>query len=283
MLRSSLLVSAALSLAAVTVPAAAHAQTTGTTTQTTDSSSTAKKPEGGASAPASSGASDSTQSTMPTPKPGAQNPASDATAEKKEEAEKKRAVYMNFDLGFTRPDLGGFSDNLGFDKTAANGATYAIGAGLRLGDLRFGAKWRAFDTTEFNLWAFMAEVGYSFPSRPFAPGIVAHLGYVKDEGLERRLFRNSLPPGALDAPDVDLRGAIVGAELQAMYWVSAFLRAGAYLGFDVLMLSRPRAGQPPALYPVPDETLAKPLYSESGSGVGYALSIGARGAFDIAF
>ena len=213
----------------------------------------------------------------------------DATAPEepapKEEKESPRAIYVSADIGFTRPDIGGISNSLSFDRTAANGVTGSLGAGLRLKDLKIGARWRVFDTTEFDFWAFMLEAGYSLPMRPVSPGIVAHVGYMYDQKLNRSLFRSSLPgerQTVLD-PDVDVHGAIVGAELQAMYWLSRYVRAGAFLGFDFLFLTRPEAGLPGSTFPIPDDIRAKPLYTESGSSVGYLFNVGIRGAFDVGF
>lgn len=209
-----------------------------------------------------------------------------AEPEEKRDPEKEdaHAITMSFDLGFTRPDLGGFSNGLDFDKTAANGLTYSLAAGLRMRNMRFGARWRVFDTTEFDLWSVMLEAGYTLPLRPVSPGFVAHLGYVWDQKLQRPVYAGSIPPRTtvLD-PDVDLRGMIVGGEVQAMYWLTKFLRAGAYLGFDLLFLGRPTAGLPGTTFPLTDEYRSKPLYNEAGSGLGYALSIGVRGAFDVGF
>lgn len=203
----------------------------------------------------------------------------------KEEKEASRAIYVSADIGFTRPDIGGISNSLSFDRTAANGVTGSVGAGLRLKDIKLGARWRVFDTTEFDFWAFMLEAGYSLPMRPVSPGIVAHVGYMYDQKLNRSLFRSSIPGDrqtVLD-PDVDVHGAIVGAELQAMYWVSRYVRAGGFLGFDFLFLNRPEAGLPGSTFPIPDDIRQKPLYTESGSSVGFLFNVGIRGAFDVGF
>lgn len=210
-------------------------------------------------------------------------------AEKKDagEAEKEspRAIYFSFDGGFARPDLGGFSNNLAFDKTAANGVTWSVGTGVRLKDVKLGARWRAFDTTEFDFWSVMFEAGYALPLRPVSPGITAHVGYIWDQKLQRPLFASSLPGSrqtVLD-PSFDVTGVIVGAELQAMYWLNKYIRAGGFLGFDMLFLNRSQAGLPGTTSPVSEEIRVKPLYTDSGSGVGYVFSVGLRAAFDIGF
>lgn len=281
---ASTLLSLAVATATMTAAPAARAQAQADGTASTAAPATPASPDAAKTGTPAPKAEDPTKSSTPTLTPGGAAIPQDADpTKKKEKADRKRAVYVSFDLGFTRPDLGGFSNSLDFDKTAANGLTYSLGAGLRFGDLRFGARWRVYDTTEFNLWGFMGEVGYTMPTRPFSPGLIAHVGYVRDQNLERALYRNSLPPRTVLEPDVDLRGVVVGAEAQAMYWASEFLRAGAYLGFDVLLLSRPQAGLPGSLFPIQDEISQRPLYTQTGSGVGYVINIGVRGAFDIGF
>jgi hypothetical protein len=206
---------------------------------------------------------------------------------KAEEPEKEsaRAIYFSFDGGFARPDLGGFSNSLSFDKTSANGVTWSVGTGVRLKDIKLGARWRAFDTTEFDLWSVMLEAGYALPLRPVSPGISAHVGYIWDQKLQRPLFASSLPGSrqtVLD-PSIDVTGVMVGAEVQAMYWLNKYIRAGGFVGFDMLFLNRSQASLPGTTSPVPEEIRVKPLYTDSGSGVGYVFSIGLRGAFDIGF
>lgn len=212
-------------------------------------------------------------------------PTPEAKKEDEEEKEAARAIYLSVDAGFTRPDLGGFSNNLALDKTAANGVTWSVGSGLRLHDLKLGARWRVFDTTEFDLWSVMVEAGYALPIRPVSPGLTVHLGYIWDQSLNRPLFQSSLPGNrqtVLD-PRFDVSGAIVGVEAQAMYWLNKYIRAGAFLGFDMLFLSRSQASLPGTTSPVSDEIRAKPLYTDTGSGVGYVFNVGLRGAFDVGF
>ena len=71
-----------------------------------------------------------------------------------EAKEDKRAVYISVDLGFTRADVGGLSDNTGFDKKAANGLLAGLGLGYRHQDFRFGA---------VNAILGGAAVGYCLP------------------------------------------------------------------------------------------------------------------------
>lgn len=202
-----------------------------------------------------------------------------------EEKEATRAIYVSGDLGFTRVDLGALSNSLAFDKTAANGVAWSFAAGLRLKDFKVGARWRVWDTTEFDLWSFMLEGGYSMPLRPVSPGIMAHVGYVWDQSLQRPLYASSIPGNrqtVLD-PNVDVHGLVAGVEGQAMYWVSKYVRVGAFVGFDLLFLSRPAAGLPGSVFPLTSDITSKPLYTEDGSGIGYTFNVGLRGAFDVGF
>lgn len=194
-----------------------------------------------------------------------------------------RAVYLSADIGFQRVDVGAFSDNTGFDKTGANGFLGGFGIGFRYEQFRIGGRFRSTSTTEYSLWSLMGEVGYGLPFRPIAPSIFLHAGYVFDVGVERAVVASSLPRGNVLTPDVDLNGVVVGGELVASYWFSQFLRLGPFIGFDVTVLSRSQANLPQSLFPLEDVTRAKPLFSESGGGLGYVMSIGLRGTGDISF
>jgi hypothetical protein len=198
--------------------------------------------------------------------------------------ESAKAVYFSGDIGFTRSDLGGLSDKTGFDRTVANGLLYGLSAGLRLKDLRLGARWRVYDTTEFALWTFALSAGYGLPIRPISPVFSAHVGYVFDQDLQASLFRKSLPDGTILPPDVDVKGLLAGVDVNASYWVTRFVRLGVFIGADLMFLNRSRADVPRTLFGNPPaETSALPLYADSGSSIGLNFNAGLRGAFDIAF
>ena len=203
--------------------------------------------------------------------------------EEGEEKESKRAVFFSGDLAFARVDLGGISDNTSFDKPAANGLLYGLAAGLRLRDLRIGARWRVHSTTEFDMWSIGGSLGYGLPLRPLSPVFTVIAAYVWDQKIERGVFSSSLPNGTVLAPDVDLNGFLLGLDLNASYWLSNFARIGAFIGTDFMFLSRQQAQLPGSIFPIPDEFKNKPLYTESGSSIAYTLNIGLRGAFDIGF
>lgn len=207
----------------------------------------------------------------------------DGSGELDTSVESNKAVYISGDLGFTRSDLGGLSNSLGFDRTVANGLLYGFGAGLRLKDIRLGARWRVYDTTEFQLWSFALSAGYGLPLRPVSPVFSAHVGYVFDQHVEETLFRRSLPPGTVVPPDIDLKGLLVGLDVNASYWVTRFLRLGLFIGADALFLNRAKASLPTSIFGVPPELAANPLYKDSGSSIGLNVNAGIRGAFDIAF
>lgn len=201
----------------------------------------------------------------------------------KPEEEAKRAVFVSGDIAFARVDLGGISDNLSFDKPAANGLLYGLAAGLRFRDLRFGARWRVHSTTEFDMWSVGGSIGYGLPMRPLSPVFTAIVGYVWDQKIERGAFSSSLPNGTVLPPDVDANGLLVGLDINASYWLSSFLRMGAFIGTDFMFLSRPRAALPSSIFPISEEFKNKPLYAESGSSIAYTINIGLRGAFDVGF
>jgi hypothetical protein len=197
--------------------------------------------------------------------------------------EDKRAIYISVDLGFTRPDIGGLSDNTGLDNTAANGFMAGLGIGYRHRDLRIGARFRDASTTEFSLWSLMGEIGYGLPFRPVSPVLFAHAGYVFDSGVERGAFASSLPRGNVLTPNVDLDGLVVGGEIVASLWLTKFLRVGPFLGIDFTWLHRSKVALPQSIVPIGEETRNNALFGDSGSGVGYIFTIGVRGTGDIAF
>lgn len=198
---------------------------------------------------------------------------------------KPHAVTLNLELGLTRSDLGAFSDSLGFDKTGANGLQYGVGAGVRLGDIRLGARFRSYSTTEFTLWSVMAEVGYGIKLEPIEPIISLHLGYAWNQEIERAVISGSLPPGNLIEPEVDLHSFLAGVEVNGLYSINQTVKVGPYLGFDLLVIKRDQANLPQSVFP--GQSIAayevKPLYTDSGSGLGYNLSLGIRGVLDIGF
>lgn len=218
--------------------------------------------------------------------PDAAAPAAEETKEEKEpEKEDKQAVYLSLDLGFTRPDVGGFSDTTGFDRTSANGFLAGLGIGYRREAFRVGARFRDLSTTEFSLWSIMAEIGYGLKARPLSPTFYLHVGYAFDNGIERGAFATKLPPGNINVlpPDVDLKGVIFGGEVVASYWVTKFLRVGPFLGFDFTALSRPQPPLPQSLFPIPEEIRNNALFGDSGAGFGYVLSVGIRVTGDVGF
>jgi len=198
-----------------------------------------------------------------------------------DKAEAHKAIFVSGDVAFTRSDLGALSDNTGFDRTSANGFLYGLSAGLRLGNIRMGARWRVYDTTEFTLWTVALTAGYALPLRPLTPIFSAHVGYVFDQKIQGNLFKTSLPEGNVLPPDVDVKGLLVGVDANASYWITKFLRIGAFIGADLMFLHRSQAPFPQSLFGPTPEIAGKPLYTDSGGGLGLNVNIGIRGAFDI--
>lgn len=254
--------------------------------ETAPASTTTTAPSADASTAAPSTAPSSANATATT---SAAAPASEPTkpAEPHEEEEKereaKRAIYMVFDGAFARVDLGGLSDSLDFTKTGANGGAYGLATGLRLKDFRVGARWRVYDTTEYDIWTIGAQASWGMPTRPLSPVITANVGYVWDQKIEGGAISGALPRGTVMPPDVDVKGLVVGLDVNASYWVTRFLRVGPFVGADVFFLNRQQAKVPASIFTPTAEERAHPLFTGSGSGVSYALSIGLRGAFDIGF
>lgn len=270
----------------------AHAQTTapapsatgtteGTDSQKATSDPSQKKPE------ADTGTSAETNATTAKATAETTAPAKEETAPKAgEEPEKKEthhAVYVSGDFGFTRADMAAFSDSTGFDKSGANGFVYGFGLGYRQDHLRIGARFHVNDTTEFDLWSVMAEVGYGLGLRPISPVFSLHAGYIWDTRIDRPVIAKSLPNGNTLTPAVDVRGLRVGAEVVGNVWVSETIRVGPFVGFDLLFLHRDQLGLPQSIYPIDDTTRNNALFSGSGSGTGYIFNAGIRGTFDIGF
>jgi hypothetical protein len=197
--------------------------------------------------------------------------------------EQRRAVYISVDLGFTRADIGGLSDNTHFDKPGANGLLAGIGIGYRHGPLRIGGRFRDASTTQYNLWSLMGEIGYGLPLHPITPVVFVHAGYMFDNGIQRSEVASSLPAGNVLTPNLGLDGAVVGAEVLGNIHQSEFLRIGPFIGYDLTWLHRKQVNLPQSIVPLTDDTRNNPLYTDSGSGVGYVFSLGIRGTGDIAF
>lgn len=210
-----------------------------------------------------------------------QEPVAEGTEHHDEDKEPTQAVYLSGDIAFARADVGAFSDTTGFDKTGANGVAYGFGAGYRNRNLRLGARFRVNDTTELSLWSIMAEVGYGLKLRPIEPVFVLHAGYMFDTKVERAVFSSSLPQGNVLTPDIDLKGAVIGVEAVANYWVAKALRIGPYVGFDLTILKRSQADLPQSIFAIPDDVRNNPLFTEAGHGVGYVFNVGIRGTADI--
>lgn len=218
-----------------------------------------------------------------TPPAATQKPEEKAPEPEKEDKEDVNAIYISGDIGFTRTDIGGFSDSTGLDKTGANGLLAGLGLGYRRSAFRFGLRFRDHNTTEYALWALMGEIGYAFPMRPVSPGFYVHVGYMFDNSVDRGSFEKKLPVGNFLTPDVDLNGVVVGGEVVASYHLGHVARVGPFLGFDVMVLHRPRPGLPQTLFQLPTEVANNALFGEAGNGLGYALNIGIRFTGDIGF
>jgi len=261
---SSLLVASAIVAFA---PSAAAQGTPAPTGTAAPKKADPKKAEAAPAAPAATTAPAATEEAKP-------------TGEAKED---KRAIYISVDLGFSRADVGGISDNTGFDKTGANGLLAGLGLGYRFKDLRLGARFRDTSTTEYSLWSLMGEVGYGLPFRPVSPTLYAHAGYMFSNGVERSVIASSLPAGNVLTPSAQLDGLVVGGEIVASLWLTKFLRLGPFIGVDFAWLHRAQVALPQSIVPIGADTRNNALYSDSGSGVGYLLNIGIRGTGDIAF
>ena len=194
-----------------------------------------------------------------------------------------RGLLFSGDFGITRSSLG--SGTLDFDKSAANGLLYGIGAGVRFGDLRLGARFRSNSTTEFTLYSVVAEVGYGIKAKPLEPILFFRLGYSWKQQLERATISGSLPPGNLIEPEVRLHNFLLGLELNALYHVNEAVRIGPFLGADLLIVQRDKVGFPQTIFPGQSVSTyeALPLYNETGHSVGYNLNLGIRGALDFGF
>ncbi len=192
-----------------------------------------------------------------------------------------RALVLTLDLGVGHADLGGLHDHLEFDKTAANGGVYGGGVGVRLNQLRFGARVRSADTTEFTLWSMLAEVGYSLRMRPFEPTFLLHAGWQWSTGMEPAVFRSAIPPLNTLPPDVRVHGPTLGLEAQGMYYPAKAVAVGPFLGFDVSFLSRPQVALPQSLVQLSSDIKQNPLYTDSGSGIAWSVQIGVRALLDL--
>jgi hypothetical protein len=198
--------------------------------------------------------------------------------------EAQKAIYASADIGFTHANLGAIVDNTGFDKTGANGTLWGFSGGYRVRDFRAGVRWRVYDTTEFALWSIALQAGYAMKLRPVTPIFSAHLGYVFSQNIEPALYPNAIPPGTILPPNVDVKGLMVGLDANASYWVTKWFRLGAFLGFDLMFLSREQTTVPRSITGAPPQEITNhPLYTESGFGMGINVLFGFRAAFDLGF
>ena len=205
---------------------------------------------------------------------------------KKEEwddtVEAAKAIFVTADLGYTRADLSTIAaSSMAFDSGSANGLLLGLTGGLRLKDWAYGLKYRVYDASTFTLWSFSASVSYALKPRPVTPIIEGHLGYIFDQSIDRKVFESSLPAGTILPPDVNVKGLLLGGEASANYWLTTWFRAGAFIGLDFMFLSRERAPTPQSTFGPNEEFEAKPLYKESGFGIGLNFNVGLRGSFEI--
>lgn len=199
-----------------------------------------------------------------------------------ENVEAERAVYFAADLAITRADLGAIVDNTGFDRTGAFGTMWGFSAGYRLKLVRAGLRFRIYDTTQFTLWSIAVSGGYTMPLRPLSPIFSGHLGYVFSQSLEPSLYPGAIPEGTFLPPKVDVKGVILGADVQASYWVKKWFRVGPFLGIDLMFLDRSKTDVPRSITGAPPaEITSHPIYTESGFGLGVNFQLGIRAAFDI--
>lgn len=231
-------------------------------------------------APATSGTTTTT-----TPAPPAEAAPAPAPATPTDDADKEdpRAIYLSGELGFTRADIGGFTDSFAFDKTGANGLVAGLGIGYRYKGLRIGGRFRDASTTEYSLWSLMGEVGFGLPFKPLTPIIFIHAGYIFDEGVERSVVASSLPRANVLTPNIELDGLVLGAEVYAAYSVTKFFKVGPFIGLDLTFLHRAQPSPPQSLQPIDGNTGSNALFGDSGNGVGYMLNLGVRATGDIAF
>ncbi|MDB4943427.1 MAG: hypothetical protein JWP97_2961 [Labilithrix sp.] len=262
----------ALSLLASTVVTTARAQSAAPTTPGTVVSTPAATPA--TTPPSSTVTAQTTTSTEPAKID--EQPVDPNT-------ENTRAVYLSADIGFTRADLGAFTNSYGFDKTAANGLLAGFGVGYRHRAFRIGARFRDHATTEFSLWSLMAEVGWGLPMKRITPVIMLRGGYVFDTGIQRAVFASRLPEGNRLTPNIDVDGLDLGVEISAPYAVTRFLKVGPFLGVDALFLHRAQPRAPQSIQPNTDETLHNDLFGDSGNGIGYIFNVGLRVTGDVGF
>jgi hypothetical protein len=100
-------------------------------------------------------------------------------------------------------------------------------------------------------------------------------------GFDRAVIQSALPPLNTLTPDVSVKGALVGLDAAALYWVGKNFGIGPFLGADLAYYSREQVSLPQTLLTLPADIKTNPLYTDSGSGLGYAVNIGIRGALDL--
>lgn len=215
-------------------------------------------------------------------------PATTAPSQHKENGEwddtveAQKAIFVTADLGYTRADMSTLAaGSMAFDTGSANGLLLGLTGGLRLKEWQYGLKYRVHDAANFTLWSFSASVSYAMAPRPVTPIIEGHLGYVFDQSIDRKVFESSLPAGTILPPDVDVKGLMLGAEGSANYWLTSWFRVGGFIGLDFMFLSRAKAPLPQSTFGPTPEVADRPLFNDSGFGVGVNINVGIRGSFEI--
>ena len=210
--------------------------------------------------------------------PNAPPPATNATEQQLNDSEKKDSgrglefVYANAEAGFSYLNLTSFSSTtFGLSRTEHAGAMVGAGLGIRLLVLTIGANVRYNMVSAFDLWQIEGVVGLHIPAGNWDPYLALRGGYD---------FVGSLGDGAAaiatgdTQSNISVHGGHFGLSGGADYYLAKFFSIGADGTADVLFLKRPPLALPAG---VPTSVVASnPLYQNSGSSVGFGLSVSAH-------
>jgi len=184
-------------------------------------------------------------------------------------------VWLNAELGASYVDMQSFSaSTFGLQKTSSSGATFGVGAGVRLIFFTLGARARDLSLPSIgNLWMLNLEAAFHTRIWRFDPYLGVRGGYNFVGSLDSssvQVASGSAPP------EVSVHGWNVGPMVGLDFYPLNFLSVGADVDGQFLFLQRP----PPALpYGVTVDMLPpqyQVLYKESGSSVGFGFTAAAH-------
>jgi hypothetical protein len=194
-------------------------------------------------------------------------------------------VYLNADAGYSYVNMASFSASaLGLEQTAGSGATWGVGAGVRLFFLSAGVRLR--NTVLDNpgsLWQLDLEAAMHMRIWHIDPYFGVRGGYDWLGSFSTNAITTAT---GMSQPDVAVHGFDVGPMLGIDVYFSSLVSIGAEGAAQFLFLQRPPAPLPSNLVNLTPAQMQmalamlppsyQQLYQESGSSVGFGGTLTAH-------